>query len=93
MRPLSSNDTFPGSTPSNEVAWNGPEIPCLGICTGQSLNKITYVIATKLCELAAPYDLSTLTLQGALDIFNRDEPANRTIANVFQLCQIGRAHV
>lgn len=86
MRPLSSNDTFPGSTPSNEVAWNGPEIPCLGICTGQSLNKITYVIATKLCELAAPYDLSTLTLQGALDIFNRDEPANRTIANVFQLC-------
>ena len=85
MKPYSLDYTSGSPTPSGDIVWSGPTIDCLGICPGQTLNKVTNIIATKVCELAAPLDLSTLTLQCALDIFNREENGNRTLANVLQL--------
>lgn len=70
---------------TGEITWNGPAIACLGICSGEKLNKVVAAIANKVCELTAPMDLSKLTLQCALDIFNKDEAGNRTLANVLQL--------
>jgi hypothetical protein len=71
--------------PSNCVPWNGPSIPCLGLCKGDNVSEVIVKLATKICEVAEPYDLSTLNLQCALDIFDNDEPSSRTIATVLQL--------
>lgn len=71
--------------PSNNVPWNGPSIPCLGLCKGDTVSDIVVKLATKICELAEPYDLSTLTLECALEIFSSTEPLNRTITSVLQL--------
>lgn len=84
MTSLNSRD-FQDSNSSGLITWSGDCIPCLGIKTGDNLNVVTAIIAAKVCELASPLDLSTLTLQGALDIFDRDEPGTRTIVNVLQL--------
>lgn len=77
---------FEDANSSGNITWTGECIPCLGIKPDQNLNVVTAIIANKVCELAAPLDLSTLSLQGALDIFNTPEPANRTLTNVLQLC-------
>lgn len=84
MNPLNSNL---GSSAENtgQITWTGPAITCLGICKGDKLNKVMTLIASKVCELAAPMDLSALTLQCALDIFSKDEAGNRTLSNVLQL--------
>jgi hypothetical protein len=73
------------SNSSGLITWSGECIPCLDIKTGDNLNSTIYTIAEKVCELTAPLDLSTLTLQCALDIFNKEESGNRTLANVIQL--------
>lgn len=65
------------------LVWNGDAIPCLNICKGDSLNKVLYLIATNVCTALEPYDLSTLTLQGVLDILNIQE-GNRTLTSVLQ---------
>lgn len=71
--------------PSNNVPWNGPNIPCLGLCKGDTVSDIVVKLATKICELAEPYDVSTLTLECALEMFDSTEPLNRTINSVLQL--------
>lgn len=71
--------------PSNNVPWNGPNIPCLGLCKGDTVSDIVVKLATKICELAEPYDLQALTLECALEIFSADEPVTRTINSVLQL--------
>lgn len=71
--------------PSNQVPWNGPNIPCLGLCKGDSVSDIIVKLATKICDAAQPYDLSTLTLECALEMFSSSEPATRTINSVLQL--------
>jgi hypothetical protein len=70
---------------SNCVTWEGSDIPCLGIKNGDSLSTLVTIIATKVCELAEPLDLSTLSLQGLLDICGQTEPINITIQTVLQL--------
>lgn len=80
-----TTESFWDANNTGLITWSGKNIPCLNICTGDNLNVVMTIIAEKVCELFDPYDLSELTLTCALDIFNRDEPANRTIANVLQL--------
>ncbi len=70
---------------SSCTIWDGPDIPCLKICKGQTISKIVNTIATKLCEVLQPFDLSNLTIQCALDIFNKTEPTERTLLNILQL--------
>lgn len=71
--------------PSSCIPWNGPNIPCLGLCKGDTVSDIVVKLATKICELAEPYDLQALTLECALEIFSADEPVTRTINSVLQL--------
>lgn len=70
---------------SDNTFWNGENIPCLGICAGQSMSMVVKNIATEICNLLAPIDLSTLTLDCALEILNRNPITNRTLLNVLQL--------
>lgn len=71
--------------PSNSVPWNGPNVPCLGLCKGDSVSDIVVKLATKICELAAPTDLSTLSLQCVYDIIASEETGTRTLLSVLSL--------
>ena len=54
----------PNCTPvsSNCVIWEGPNIPCLSLCYGDSISDVMYRLATTYCELTSldNYDYSCL---------------------------------
>lgn len=85
MKGLRTQMEAAGGDPSGLITWNGECIPCLGIFPKMNLNKVVYIIAEKLCELATPLDLSTLSLECALEILDREETGDRTLAKVLQL--------
>lgn len=37
-------------TSSNCVIWDGPDIPCLNLCKGDSITEVLYKLATKFCD-------------------------------------------
>ena len=62
MKPLNL-DTKPCSpTSSNCVIWQGPDIPCINICRGDSISDITYKLATELCEILDALDVKNYDL-------------------------------
>lgn len=48
------------------IRYSGPSIPCLNICTGDSLTFVENSIATKLCEIVGVTDMSTITIPTCL---------------------------
>jgi len=36
---------------SNCVVWQGPDISCINLCTGDTISDVTYKLATKVCDL------------------------------------------
>lgn len=56
MNPVNSNnqpEPNANCTPlsSNCVVWQGPDIPCLTLCSGDTITKVVYELALKVCEL------------------------------------------
>jgi hypothetical protein len=53
-----------GCTPtsSNCITWQGPDIPCINICEGDSITDVTFKLATELCGLLDMFDISTYDL-------------------------------
>jgi len=48
-----------GCTPvsSNCVVWQGPDIPCINLCSGDTITDVVYKLATELCKLIDMFDL------------------------------------
>lgn len=59
MNPINSN-TEQGCSPvsSNCVIWQGPNITCINLCTGDSVSEVVYKLATEVCAMKAQLDLS-----------------------------------
>lgn len=70
---------------SNCVIWTGQAIPALDIEKGDSITDIVCTIAQQVVTLAAPLDLSTVSIQCLIDNLDITEPAERTIANMLQI--------
>lgn len=64
------------------VVWNGPNIPCLSICNGDTLSDVVAVIANKVCESAGKLDLESITLPCLLD---EAPPENKDLKTLLQL--------
>lgn len=48
---------------SNNVIWEGPEIPCIDLCTGDNISTVMASLATHICSLVSDVkDLETLDL-------------------------------
>lgn len=66
MKPINSNIRLKpedGCTKvsSSCVIWQGPDIPCIELCKGDSITDVVYELAMKLCEITSGViDLSTL---------------------------------
>lgn len=60
----------PGCIPTSStcVIWQGPNLPCISVNTGDSINIVIADLATKLCEIAAGnLDVSSLDFKCVLD--------------------------
>lgn len=44
------------------VIWDGPDIPCIDLCHGDSVEKVIYELATELCRILELLNISTLDL-------------------------------
>jgi hypothetical protein len=51
---------------SDCVIWGYPPIPCLGICTNDSLTEMQYKFAENLCKVIGLTDLSSVTIPDCL---------------------------
>jgi len=62
--PIKSNNTQQGCNPisSNCVVWQGPNIPCINLCTGDSVSDVIAKMATELCDITSQTDISLLDL-------------------------------
>jgi hypothetical protein len=51
--PIKPNDTQEGCNPisSNCVLWQGPDIPCINLCKGDTISDVTAKLASELCTI------------------------------------------
>lgn len=59
--PIKPNDTQDGCNPisSNCVIWQGPDIPCIQLCKGDTISDITAKLASELCTLVDQLAIET----------------------------------
>ena len=64
MIPIQSNTNQDGCPPisSNCVIWQGPDIPCINLCKGDSISDIVAKLAQELCDLVDQLNISTFDL-------------------------------
>lgn len=62
MKPL--NADTPGCNPisSNCVIWQGPDIPCINLCKGDTVSDVINKLATELCQVLETLNISTYDL-------------------------------
>ena len=63
MKPLNLDNSPCSPISSNCVIWQGPNIPCIKLCTGDTVSDVVFKLATELCTIidqlnVSNYDLS-----------------------------------
>ena len=66
MIPTNSSGTTNGcdNISSNCVVWQGPDITCINLCSGDTISEVTAKIATKVCDLITNGVISNPSLTG-----------------------------
>jgi hypothetical protein len=67
MKPLNYDNSPCSPISSNCVIWQGPNIPCIKLCTGDTISDVIEKLATELCTIldtlnVTNYDLSCFNL-------------------------------
>ncbi len=70
-KPLNINKNSGGNISSNSIVWNGPDLPCVDLCKGDTVTDVIYKLANKLCYLfdalnVESYDLTCLEIAGCV---------------------------
>lgn len=89
--PIQPSDTQAGCNPvsSNCVIWQGPDIPCITLCRGDSISDVTYKVATELCTLVDQLDLVNFDVSCFPPICPKPENITDLIQFILdQLCAI-----
>ena len=68
MKPLNLDNKPCSPISSNCVVWQGPDIPCIELCTGDTVSDVVFQMATELCTIldtlkVSNYDLTCFNLQ------------------------------
>jgi hypothetical protein len=86
MKPIDHNkEAACVKTSSRCVVWNGPDIPCLNLCHGDSIEDVVYKLGKAHCELAEQLNLSTLDLSCLVESCNTCPEPQKTLRIVLQL--------
>jgi hypothetical protein len=64
MIPVATSNKTNGCNPisSNCVVWQGPDIPCIDLCHGDTISEVIYKLAVELCDLLDETSLVGLDL-------------------------------
>lgn len=67
MKPLNRDEPGCNYTTSNCVIWQGPDLPCINLCKGDTVSDVIFKLATQLCDVLdildiKSYDLSCFNL-------------------------------
>lgn len=81
--PIKANDTQEGCNPiaSNCVIWQGPDIPCIKLCKGDTISDVSAKLAERLCTILEYLDVSAYDLT----CFNPICPSPRDFQELIQL--------
>ena len=81
--PIKPKDTQDSCNPisSNCVIWQGPDIPCINLCNGDSVSDVVAKMAERLCTITDQLDISLLDLS----CFNPIYPTPQDFQDVMQL--------
>lgn len=87
MRPVKSNNISAGCAPtsSNCVVWQGPDLKCIDLCTGDSISEINYKLAEQICCIKDELDLSDMDLKCIVDACASCHDPKRTLKIILQL--------
>lgn len=86
MDPLNKNyNDGCAKTSAACVIWDGPDIPCLSICYGDSIQKVVYELGKQHCELANALDMTSLDLSCLVETCYGCPNPTYTLKSVFQL--------
>ena len=87
MKPYKSNTDKENCSPisSNCVTWQGPDIPCINLCKGDSVSDVVYKVASELCEIQAMTDLTDLDVTCLLELCETSPDPERNLAAILQL--------
>lgn len=72
-------------TSSNCVSWEGPDLPCINLCRGDSVTDTVYKAAVVLCQVKDDLDLSELDLQNIFEVCSACPEPEKTLKNILQL--------
>lgn len=87
MPPIKSNQIKESCTSvsSNCVVWQGPNLDCINVCTGESVSETIHSLATTLCEVKKDLDLSDVELQCIIDTCASCPSPDKKLKTVLEL--------
>jgi len=59
MKPINYNEDSCDKISSNCVIWQGPDIPCIKLCKGDSVSTVIYKLGIELCEVLDILDINS----------------------------------
>jgi hypothetical protein len=62
MKPLNLDNSPCSPISSNCVIWQGPAIPCIKLCTGDTVSDVVFQLATELCTIIDQLNVSNYDL-------------------------------
>lgn len=60
MKPINYDNASCNPISSNCVIWQGPDIPCINLCKGDTVSDVVFKLATELCGVLEQIDVTTL---------------------------------
>ena len=92
--PIQPTNTQAGCNPvsSNCVIWQGPDIPCIDLCKGDSISDVTFKVATELCTLVDQLDITGFDVSCFPPICPKPENIHELIQFILdKLCELQNA--
>ena len=87
MLPSKSNLSKENCSPtsSNCVIWQGPDIACINLCTGDTISDVTYKLALEICELKDNIGVTDIELACLVEVCQTTPEPAKTLSNILEL--------
>lgn len=89
MKPITSSSIKENCSPisSNCVIWQGPDISCINVCSGDSVSEIVYKLATEICAFQGVIGISDVDFTCLVEVCNNEPaiPGTVTLSLALQL--------
>lgn len=87
MKPLKTNIQKDTCAPisSNCVIWQGPDLPCINVCSGDTISDLVYKLAVDVCDLQDTSGLTNLDLSELVKVCSTTAEPAKTLSDILNL--------